>query len=320
MNFWDELPDGFLILAPMEEVTDIVFRHTVAKAGRPEVFYTEFTNAASFCSEVGRLATAGRLAHDSSESPLVAQIWGTNPEQLAAMSQALCEQGFDGVDINMGCPAKHVVKSGAGSGLIGQIDLAARLIEAAKAGGLPVSVKTRLGVRHTDEWRPWLTALLEQNIVNLTVHLRTRKEMSKVPAHYELIDEICALRDSITPQTKLTINGDIRDRNHARELKLSHPGVNGFMIGRGVFANPFCFADSPEGHTQAELIELMRYQLDQYDEYRIINEKFTRKFDPLKHFFKIYLNGFNGAAKVREAAYNCTTTDAVRQVLKQAGL
>ena len=140
----------------MEDVTDIVFRHVVARAARPDVFVTEFTNTASFCSEQGNFSTVGRLTHDAGEAPIVAQIWGTEPAHFAAMSHALREQGFDGIDINMGCPAKDVVKIGAGSGMIGNCQLAQQIIAATKEGGLPVSVKTRLGRTRVAEYRDWL--------------------------------------------------------------------------------------------------------------------------------------------------------------------
>ena len=152
-NFWAKLPSPFSVLAPMEDVTDIVFRDVVARAARPDVFVTEFTNTASFCSEQGNFSTVGRLTHDAGEAPIVAQIWGTEPSHFATMSHALREQDFDGIDINMGCPAKDVVKIGAGSGMIGNCRLAQQIIAATKKGGLPVSVKTRLGRTRVAEYR-----------------------------------------------------------------------------------------------------------------------------------------------------------------------
>lgn len=319
MTFWQQLPRPFTVLAPMEDVTDIVFRHVVARAGRPDVFMTEFTNAASFCSQLGNFSTRGRLVHDATEQPIVAQIWGTQPAQIAAMAQALAHQDFVGIDLNMGCPAKDVVKIGAGSGLIRQSELAVQLIQAAQTGELPVSVKTRLGFSSLDEMIPWLTTLLQQRLANLTVHLRTRREMSKVPAHYELIPAIVALRDQLAPQTTLTINGDIANYQQAQRLHDQYPGVDGYMIGRGVFADPFCFTQHVAEHSQAELIELFRYHLDQYDQYRQImpveRPELVRNFDSLKHFFKIYIRDFAGAADIRAELYACVTTDEVRRVL-----
>jgi len=240
-NFWQELPKPFFILAPMEDVTDVVFRHVVAQAGPPDVYMTEFTNSASYCSPKGQHSTRGRLTFTDDEQPIVAQIWGNNPEYFEIMSKGLAKQGFAGIDINMGCPDKSVVKQGSGSGLILNPELTSQLIASAKKGGLPVSVKTRLGYSRLDELRPWIKHLLEQDIVNLTIHLRTKKEMSKVEAHFELIPEIMKLRDEIAPQTLITINGDIRDRAHGEELVAKY-GVDGIMIGRGIFKNPFAFA------------------------------------------------------------------------------
>ena len=239
-SFWDNLPQPFFALAPMEAVTDVVFRHVVKQAGAPDVFFTEFANATGWV-HAGDKAIAGRLIKTDDEHPLVAQIWGGEPGDMEQFAAHCARLGFDGIDINMGCPAKSAIKSG-GAALIRRPDVAVAAIQAAKTAGLPVSVKTRLGYTHVNEWREWLSTLLAQNLANLTIHLRAKKEMSKVPAHYELIDDIVKLRDEIAPQTLLTINGDIRNRAHGEELARQHPGINGIMIGRGIFSDPFCFA------------------------------------------------------------------------------
>jgi tRNA-dihydrouridine synthase len=311
-NFWNDLPKPFFILAPMEAVTDIVFRHVVNKAGRPDIFFTEFTNTASYASEKGRVSTKGRLAFGDDEQPMVAQIWGNKADQFEFMSLGLKEMGFSGIDINMGCPAKDVVKQGSGSGLIKAPELAVELIKAAKASGLPVSVKTRLGDIKPDEWRNWLPVILKQDVVNLTIHLRTRSEMSKVNAHYELIADIKKLRDEIAPQTLLTINGDIEDREQGLALVKKY-GVDGVMIGRGIFHNPFAFEKDKREHTKEELFELLNFQLDLHDKYS--TELESRKFDPLKRFFKIYINGFAGASELRDKLMHTKSTDEVRTLL-----
>lgn len=311
-NFWQELPKPFFVLAPMEAVTDVVFRHVVEAAGGPDVYFTEFTNAASYFSEKGRPSTRGRLAFTEDEQPMVAQIWGTNPEQFEFMAKGLAEQGFAGIDINMGCPTKDVVKTGACSALIKTPELASELIAAAKKSGLPVSVKTRLGYVKTEEWTTWLTHIFKQDIANLTIHLRTRKEMSKVGAHFELIKEIKELRDKIAPKTLLTINGDIRDRQHGLEL-VKEFDVDGIMIGRGVFTDPFAFAKEVREHSREELLGLLSMQLDLFDKYSVELE--PRKFDPLKRFFKIYVRGFEGAAELRDKMMHAKTTDEVRVLI-----
>ena len=241
-SFWDNLPQPFFILAPMEAVTDVVFRHVVKTAGAPDVFFTEFANATGWV-HAGDKAIAGRLVKTDDEHPLVAQIWGGEPGDMEQFAAHCAKLGFDSIDINMGCPAKSAIKSG-GAALIRRPDVAVAAIAAAKTAGLPVSVKTRLGYTYIDEWREWLTTILQQDIVNLTIHLRTKKEMSKVPAHYELINDIIKLRNEIAPQTLLTINGDIRNRAHGEKLVRAHPGLNGIMIGRGIFSDPFCFRAS----------------------------------------------------------------------------
>ena len=310
-NFWNNLPKPFFILAPMEAVTDVVFRHVVLKAGRPDIFFTEFVSTDGYCSPRGRHSTAGRLAFSDDEHPMVVQIWGDKPEHFREMALGMKELGFKGIDINMGCPAKDVVKKGAGSGLIRTPALAAEIIAATKEAGLPVSVKTRLGDVRTDEWRDWLTHILKQDIPNLTIHLRTRREMSKVDAHYELIPEIKALRDEIAPHTLLTINGDIRDRAHGLELVEKY-GVDGVMIGRGIFANPYAFTESYQP-SREEMIGLLHYHLDLYDKFSATLEH--APFDPLKRFFKIYVRDMPGAAELRDKLMHTKTTTEVREIL-----
>jgi tRNA-dihydrouridine synthase len=311
-NFWQDLPRPFFILAPMEAVTDVVFRHVIASAARPDIFFTEFTNASSYASEKGIHSTRGRLTFTSDEQPMVAQIWGNKPDQFAYMARGLAKMGYSGIDINMGCPDKSVVKGGAGSGLIRTPELAAQLIASAKEGGLPVSVKTRLGYSSVDEWRDWLTHILKQDVVNLTIHLRTRKEMSKVDAHFELIPEIKKLRDEIAPQTLLTINGDVRDRQHGEELVEKY-GVDGVMIGRGIFTNPFAFETEERSHTREELLSLLNTHLDLFDKYS--EELEPRRYEPLKRFFKIYIRDFPGASELREQLMHTTSTTEARHII-----
>jgi tRNA-dihydrouridine synthase len=312
MNFWQELPRPFFILAPMEAVTDVVFRHVIAHAARPDVFFTEFTNASSYCSPKGIHSTRGRLAFTEDEQPMVAQIWGNKPAEFAQMAKDLKKMRYKGIDINMGCPDMSVVKAGAGSGLIRTPELAAELIAAAKTAGLPVSVKTRLGHSSIDEWREWLTHILKQDVVNLTIHLRTRKEMSKVDAHHELIPEIKKLRDVIAPQTLLTINGDIRDRIHGLELAKEY-GIDGVMIGRGIFTNPYAFKYETSAHNRQELLDLLRLHLELFDKYS--NELEPRRFEPLKRFFKIYIRDFPGASELREKLMHTKNTNEVRALI-----
>jgi tRNA-dihydrouridine synthase len=310
-NFWRDLPRPFFILAPMEDVTDVVFRHVVSAAARPDVFFTEFTNTESYCHPEGIESVRGRLTFTEDEQPMVAHIWGDKPEYFRQMGIGMAEQGFRGVDINMGCPVPNVAAKGKGCGLIRRPDVAADLIQAAKAGGLPVSVKTRLGYTYVDEWREWLTHILKQDIVNLSIHLRTKKEMSKVDAHWELIPEIKKLRDEVAPDTLLTINGDIPDRRSGLELVQQY-GVDGVMIGRGIFKNPFAFEKETKDHDSKELLDLLKLHLDLFDKYSKLE---SRPFRPLRRFFKIYVRGFRGAGELRNQLMSTESTDEVRALL-----
>lgn len=314
-NFWRDLPRPFFILAPMEEVTDVVFRHVVSEAARPDVYFTEFTNSESYCHPEGNKSVRGRLAFTEDEQPIVAHIWGDKPENFRKMSMGMAELGFKGLDINMGCPVPNVARHGKGSGLIRRPEVAAELIQAAKEGGLPVSVKTRLGYAQIDEWREWLTHMLKQDIVNLSIHLRTRAEMSKVDAHWELIPEIKKLRDHVAPDTLLTINGDIPNRQTG--LKLANQfGVDGIMIGRGIFNNPFAFEKEPKDHNSKELLDLLRLHLDLHDKY---SELELRPFKALHRFFKIYVKGFPGASVLRNQLMSTDSTDEAREWLNNFG-
>jgi tRNA-dihydrouridine synthase len=314
MNFWNNLPKPFFILAPMESVTDVVFRHVIASAAKPDIFFTEFVNTSSFCSEKGKDSTKERLFFTDDEQPIVAQIWSNKPDEFTKMSIELAKMGFSGIDINMGCPDKSVVKTGSGSALIRSPQLAGKLISAAKVSGLPVSVKTRIGDISVTEWYDWIEFLLRQDIANLTVHLRTRSEMSKVSAHFELIPEIKKLRDEIAPKTLLTINGDIRDRQHGLELVNKYK-IDGIMIGRGVFENSFAFELKKREHGHPELVKLLNLHLDLYDNYS--TKLVPRKYDPIKRFFKIYIRNFPGASEIRDKLMHTTNTSEAREIINQ---
>lgn len=312
-NFWQELPRPFFVLAPMEDVTDVVFRHVISEAASPDVFFTEFTNSESYCHPNGKESVRGRLTFTEDEQPIVAHIWGDKPEYFRQMSIGMAEMGYRGIDINMGCPAPNVFKHGRGSGLILRPEVAAELIQAAKAGGLPVSVKTRLGHAEINEWRGWLTHLFKQDIANLSIHLRTKVEMSQGDAHWELIPEIKKLRDEIAPNTLLTINGDIPNYQTGMELVEKY-GVDGVMIGRGVFHNPFAFEKEANEHSPKELLNLFRYHLDLFDKYSQLE---PRVFKPLRRFFKIYVREFRGASDLRLQLMDTETTDEVRELLNE---
>ena len=301
MNIWDKLEKPILILAPMEGVTDIMFRQVVARAGRPDLFFTEFTNVSSYASEKGRANALERLEIAPTDSPIIAQIWGKDPAHFAECAAALESLGFSGIDLNFGCPDKNVNKTGGGAAMIKTPELAVDCYRNARTHtNLPVSIKTRLGWSKPEEFHTWLPVLLAEHPAALTVHLRTKKEMSKVPAHYELIPEIVKMRAEISPETKLIINGDIKDREHALHLHAEHPEVDGFMIGRGVFGNPYCFTD----HTPT-------FHFNLYENY-----PHHYSFEALKHFIKIYVNNFPGASSLRAALMETHSVKEARETIQ----
>jgi tRNA-dihydrouridine synthase len=310
-SFWRNLERPFFILAPMEAVTDVVFRHVIARAAPPDIYFTEFTNATGWM-HAGDKAIGGRLVKTDDEQPIVAQLWGSDPIAMEKLSTHCRKLGFYGIDINMGCPDASAIKSGGGAQMIRTPNIAAQMIAAAKKSGLPVSVKTRLGYSSVDEWTEWLSFLLRQDIDALTIHLRTKKEMSKVAAHYEYIAAISALRDSIASDTMLVINGDIEDREQGIALVEKYTGVDGIMIGRGVFHNPFCFERQHSQHTMQELVDLLLLHLHLYEQYSPMTQ---RPFDTLKRFFKIYIRDFDGASELRQELMQMTQVEEVRDRL-----
>lgn len=313
MNIWDELPSPIFCLAPMEGVTDLAFRGVIAHAARPDLFFTEFTNVSSFASEKGRQNALSRLKISSTDSPIIAQIWGKNPDHFSELASALKSLGFSGIDLNFGCPDRHVNRAGGGAAMIKTPELAVECIRRAKAhsNDLPVSVKTRLGFTYLDEYKDWLPTVLKEHPAALTVHLRTRKEMSKVPAHFELIPELLRLRAEFSPETKLLINGDLKSRADCLSLHEKYPELDGFMIGRGIFENPYVFANPAHTPTKQELLDLLKLHLDLFG--KMENE--GRAFDTLKHYFKIYVRDFEGSKDLRVKLMDCKSVDEAKSLL-----
>lgn len=295
-SIWQTLPKPFLVLAPLEGVTDTVFRRIVGSCAAPDLYFTEFTSADGYCS-AGKAAVAENFRYTEKEKPIIAQIWGNNPDTLYRTAAEISEMGFSGIDINMGCPAQTVMVHGCGAALIDTPDVAHACIAAVKkgAGELPISVKTRIGTRHiiTDEW---ISFLLAQGLDALIVHGRTAREMSKVPAHWDEIGKVVALRDRMGVTTQIIGNGDVVDAKDAI-IKHKEFGVDGIMIGRGVFTNLWAFDTSADPHvgTTSELLDIMERHIRLFDQ--VWRER--KNYALLKKFFKIYVNGFPGAVEAR---------------------
>lgn len=313
-SFWTDLPRPFTILAPMEGVTDIVFRQIITEIGRPEVFFTEFTSCAGLLSK-GHEKVAENLRFDKSQQPIVAQIWGTEPKEFYTVSKDLKKRGFAGIDINMGCPVKVVTKHGACSGLIRTPELAAEIIKATIEGAdsIPVSVKTRIGFKE-ESVGEWIGFLLKQNIAALSVHLRTVSEMSRVPAHWELIPQIISLRDKISPKTIIIGNGDLKSLEDVSEKHKKY-NADGYMIGTGIFANPWLFNKSinVEKITIAERISLFLHHIELFEKQWGEGHNFAS----LKKFAKTYISNFPDSSELRQKLMETKSMQELKSELKK---
>lgn len=318
MDVLKSLPRPFFVLAPLDDVTDTVFRQVVGSCAPPDLYFTEFVNVDGLQSP-GRPKLLKKLRFTPAEQPLIAQIWGKQPENFYKTARQLADGtfarelglpegvNFAGVDLNMGCPDKTVVKNGACSALINDRELAAEIIGAARdglAGQLPLSVKTRLGFNEID--LTWIEFLLKQKLNMLTIHGRTRAEMSKVPAHWEIIGQAREWRDRLAPETLIVGNGDVRDHRHGLELAEQYD-LDGIMIGRGIFNDPFAFAEhSPwRDYTPAERIALYRRHVELF---AATWQHRERPIQTLNKFCKIYINHFDGAKDLREQLMRANDT------------
>lgn len=327
-SYLASLPKPFFVLAPLDDVSDTVFRQIVAGCTAPDVFFTEFVNVDGLMS-AGRPRLLKKLQFTPGERPLVAQIWGLKPENFRAIAEQLADGSlarelglpegvnFAGIDLNMGCPEKTVVKNGACSGLINNPELAVKIIKATQAGAagrLPVSVKTRLGFSSIT--LDWFETLLAQDLAMLTVHGRTRKEMSKVPAHWEVIGQVREMRDRLAPQTLLVGNGDVESRAQGLQLAEKY-GLDGIMIGRGIFHDPFVFSpDSPwETCTAEQRIALYRRQVELF---AATWKNRERHIQTLNKFCKIYISDFDGAKELREQLMAATSAEELLSLLNTA--
>ena len=327
MNAFASLPKPFFVLAPMDDVTDTVFRRIVASTAPPDLFFTEFTNVDGLQS-AGRHKVHEKLRFTPVERPLIVQLWGKNPENFYKTAGEIADGtiarelglpegvNFAGVDLNMGCPSKNEVQHNTCSALIKPENrgLAAAIIGATKdglAGRLPLSVKTRVGFSDVD--MTWISFLLQQKIQMLTIHGRTRKQMSKVPANWDLIGSARRLRDRMGADTLIVGNGDVMSRAQGEKLAKRYE-LDGIMIGRGIFQDPFVFAkQSPwADYSRPQRIDLFRRHVQLFIDTWGEN---TRPAAPLNKFCKLYINGFDGAKELREQLMHAgSAADLLAQV------
>lgn len=313
-NQLNKLTKPFFVLAPMDDVTDTVFRQVIADCAPPDLYFTEFVNVDGLQSP-GREKLIHKLAFSAKEQLLIAQIWGKIPENYYKTTLELKKMGFAGVDINMGCPDKAVLKNGCCAALADNRELAGEIIDAVKrAAGddFPVSVKTRLGNREID--LSWHEFLLKKKLNMLTIHGRTAKEMSKVPVHWDEVNKIRELRDSLSPTTLIVGNGDIMTRADGLNLVEKYK-LDGVMIGRGVFHDPYVFADKSlwSSMSRQEKIKLYTKHVKLFARVRPDAE---RKIATLGKFCKIYINDFPGAKELREKLMSAKSVSELLTLLK----
>ncbi|MBW3568545.1 tRNA-dihydrouridine synthase [Candidatus Parcubacteria bacterium] len=322
MNFLDKLPRPFFVLAPMDDVTDTVFRQVIADLAPADLYFTEFVNVDGLQSP-GRANLIKKLKFNEKEQPLIAQIWGLEPENFYKTARELVEMGFAGIDLNFGCPQKNEIKCGACAALMNNRTLAGEIIKATQEGAwsagqrTPVSVKTRLGFSEVDF--SWQEFLLGQKLNMLSIHGRTKREMSKVPAHWDEIGQIRQLRDKISPGTLMVGNGDILSRQQGEELADKY-GLDGIMIGRGVFQNPFIFSRVKPWKwgewDAASKIKLYQKHVELFRDTWSAGQRSERPIATLNKFCKIYINGFDGAKEMREDLMHCKSAEELLSKLQ----
>lgn len=329
-GFWRDLFDKvqaenrpLYVLAPMADVTDQAFRYILNKYGKPDVTWTEFVSCDGLMSP-GREVLKRDLEYNEIERPIIAQLFTSNIDNIRGAAKLCVDLGFDGIDINMGCPVNVIGKQGAGAKLITMPDIAKSLIKAAQEGAIikddkgnivkqiPISVKTRIGYNKI-EYKEWLSKILECNVPVLTVHLRTKKEMSSVPAHYELIKEIQDFVKSISPATILIINGDIKNIDQANDLYFKYK-IDGAMIGRGVFGKPWIFNRDNLFVNDIEKDLSKRFEI-MLEHTKLFEEKLgdIKPFAIMKKHYKAYVNGFDGAADFRNKLFATNNSKEVEK-------
>ena len=310
-NFWQKLERPIMVLAPMANVTDAAFRHIIAKYGKPDVMWTEFVSAdgLALAPEAGRKKLLKDLEYSEAERPIVAQFFTSSPEHMKGAAELTAKLGFDGVDINMGCPDKSVEKQGAGASLMRNVSLARELVKAAKEGApnLPISVKTRTGYSRPD-LENWLPEILKEDPAIVTIHARTRKEMSKEPTRWEFVRRAVEIRDLSGKKTLIFGNGDVKNLKEAR-IRVRETGCDGVMLGRAIFGNPWLFSER-----KPEIQEKLRVMVEHTNLFEKLLGAY-KNFAIMKKHFKAYVTGFDGAGDLRVKLMDTNNASEVEGVI-----
>jgi len=304
-NFWKEIEKPIMVTAPMSGVTDDAFRLMLLKYGRPDVFWTEFVSVEGLFSK-GRESCLKVLKFTPKEHPIVAQVFGSDPSYFKKAAGEIEKLGFDGIDINMGCPDRAIEKRGSGAALIKDVELAKEIIRATKKGTkTPVSVKTRLGYNE-NQINEWIVPLLKEKVAVLTIHFRTRKELYRYPAQWELAKEIVKLRDLHAPETLIIGNGDVKSLKEAQKLAKEN-NLDGIMIGRATMGNPWFFSNkSPAIKERLSAI---------IEHIEIVND--PKRFSQMKKHFHAYTKGFNGAKELRDSIMEAKSYSEVKKLIEE---
>ena len=337
-GFWDKLPHPIIGLSPMDGVTDAPYRYMIAKYSKPDVIMTEFCNVEGLAR--GAVSMLKEFIYTEEERPIVAQIYGVETDSFYKVALMCCYLGFDGIDINMGCPANKVARRGSGAGMIGMPDHAQKVIRIVRKASqdwhegihleeagirpkiisalkamrpeegprneLPISVKTRIGLDKavTEEW---IKTLLEEEPANITLHGRTLKQMYLGEAHWEEIAKAALLCKGT--QTTLLGNGDIKSMEDARE-KIETYSTDGALVGRATFGNPWFFSEHEASKEEKFQIAI---EHSQYFEDHYMDHAY---FAMRKHL-AWYCRGFDGAKEIRTQLMQCDSTSDVKRILLQ---
>ena len=324
MGFWEKIKKPVMVLAPMANVTDEAFRRIIAKYGKPDVVWTEFVSADGLCHPKGREKLLVDLAYTEIERPIVAQLFTGHPEKMFEAAKLIQKLGFDGLDINMGCPDRAVEKQCAGASLMKNPRLAREIIRAAKEGApkLPISVKTRIGY-NKNELETLLPELLAEEPAVITIHCRTRKEMSDVPARWENVAEAVRIRDRLGSKTLIFGNGDVTDLDDARK-KAKETGADGVMLGRAIFGNPFLFSGSGKRSDLGEpsVKKCLSVMLEHT---KLFHELFNgiKNFAVMRKHYKAYVQGFpatagrDGAKELRVKLMETESVEEVERIVRE---
>lgn len=310
-GFWKKLKKPILVMAPMANVTDFAFRTMFAKYGKPDVIWTEFVSADGLVSP-GRENLLIDLKFSPKERPIIAQLFTGHPEAMKRAAALVQKLGFDGIDINMGCPDRAVERQGGGAASMRDPARAIAVLHAAREGApkLPVTVKTRIGYNRYEP--EWLKAILREHVPVLTIHLRTRKEMSDVAAHWDLMPEIVKMRDEISPETLIIGNGDVESPDQARGYCLRY-GCDGVMIGRGIFGRPWLFEKKPKERMPGERLKIMVEHAKLFEKHF----KGIKSFAVMRKHFKAYVHGWDGAKELRVKLMEAEGSRAVASIVKR---